>query len=34
VDDKSGAYRDLLAAFGKLDGVGQKAIVQYLKTQV
>jgi hypothetical protein len=34
VDDKSGAYRDLLAAFGKLDSVGQEAIVQYLKTQV
>jgi hypothetical protein len=31
---KDDAYRDLLAAFGKLDSAGQEAIVQYLKTQV
>jgi hypothetical protein len=33
-DDKSDAYRDLLAAFGKLDRRGQEAVVHYLKTQV
>lgn len=33
-DDKSGAYRDLLVAFGKLGSAGQEAIVQYPKTQV
>jgi hypothetical protein len=27
-------YRDLLAAFGKLDRVGRKAVVNYLQTQV
>jgi hypothetical protein len=30
----SAPYRDLLAAFGKLDHVGRKAIVNYLQTQV
>jgi hypothetical protein len=34
MNDKSGAYRDLLAAFGRLDRTGQEAIVKYLKTQV
>jgi hypothetical protein len=29
-----GPYRDLLAAFGKLDRAGRKAIVNYLSTQV
>jgi hypothetical protein len=33
-DEKSDAYRNLLAAFGKLDSRGREAIVQYLKTQV
>jgi hypothetical protein len=27
-------YRDLLAAFGKLDRAGRKAVVNYLQTQV
>jgi hypothetical protein len=27
-------YRDLLAAFGKLDRTGRRAIVYYLQTQV
>jgi hypothetical protein len=27
-------HRDLLAAFGKLDRVGRKAVVNYLQTQV
>jgi hypothetical protein len=33
-DDKSDAYRDLLAAFGKLDRHGQKSVLCYLATQV
>jgi hypothetical protein len=33
-DDKSDAYRDLLAAFGKLDRHGRKSVLCYLATQV
>jgi hypothetical protein len=31
--EQSGAYRDLLEAFGKLDSAGRRAVVSYLKTQ-
>jgi hypothetical protein len=31
--EQSGAYRDLLKAFGKLDSAGRRAVVAYLKTQ-
>jgi hypothetical protein len=31
--EQSGAFSDLLEAFGKLDSAGRRAIVSYLKTQ-